>query len=177
MKKVKKFIPYHRKIEGKTNYKKRLVLLKSGDTRIIVRKTNKHIIVQFANYLPDGDKVIVTANSAELKKFGWTYATGNLPAAYLTGLLAAKKAKAKKVSRAIVDLGLQVPAKGSRLYAAVKGAIDAGVEIPAGDTIFPTDDRLSGKHIVDFAKSGQSFKVNPTTMDKTFADVKKKILG
>jgi len=169
MAKQKKFIPYRRKLSGRTNYRKRLKLLVSGSPRLVVRKTNKNVVVQIVNYGEDGDKVLVTANSTELKKLGWNYATGNLPAAYLTGLLAGKKAVGKKVENAIVDLGLQTPAKGSRLYAAIKGACDAGLKVSCSDEAFPSEDRIKGKHIASYNKKAAD-------IEKGFEDLKNKIL-
>lgn len=157
-----KFLPYRRKRNGRTNYKKRLTLLVSGSSRIVIRKTNKNMIVQIVDYSDKGDTVIVNANSSELKKLGWDHATGNLPAAYLTGMLAAKKALKKKVNSAIVDLGLQIPSKGSRLFAAVKGAIDGGLDVKASDEAFPNEERLKGSHI-------------NAQVSKMFDDVKSKI--
>ena len=177
MKTFKKFVPYRRKLDGRTNYRKRLKLLMSGVPRMVIRKTNKNIIVQFVEYAPDGDKVIITVNSHELKKLDWKYSTSNIPAAYLTGLLAGKKAQAKKITHAIADLGLQVPAKSSRLYGAIKGAIDSGMDIPAAEDIFPNADRLAGKHIAAYATSGGPFKTKPLDIEKVFDDTKKKIIG
>jgi large subunit ribosomal protein L18 len=168
MEKRIKFVQYRRKRNGRTNYRKRLNLLVSGSTRMIVRKTNKHIMVQLANYADNGDHVLVTANSSELKKHGWDHATGNIPAAYLTGMLAAKKAAAKKVKSAIVDLGLQTPSKGSRLYAAIKGAIDAGLSVPCSEEAFPSEERIKGKHISDHTKK--------SGIEKSFDDVKSKLM-
>lgn len=165
----KKFVPYRRKTEGRTNYKKRLKLLVSGTPRIVVRKTNKNIIVQLVKYAENGDNVIVTANSFELKKLGWTHATGNLPAAYLTGLIAGKKSLSKDVKNAIVDLGLQTPTHGSRIYAAIKGAIDSGMTIACSEEAFPSEDRLKGKHIADFNKKSSEIV-------KSFEDMKNRIV-
>jgi len=158
-----KFIPYRRKREGRTNYRKRLTLLISGTHRIVIRKTNKNMIVQVVDYDEKGDKVIVTASSNELKKQGWTHATGNLPAAYLAGVLAARKSLKKGVKVAIVDLGLQNASKGSRLFAAVKGAIDGGLEVKCSEEAFPKEERLKGTHISE-------------TVSKMFDDVKSKIM-
>lgn len=158
-----KFIPYKRKREGRTNYKKRLKLLVSGAHRLIVRKTNKNMIVQIADYDDKGDKVIVTASSVELKKYGWNHATGNLPAAYLTGVLAARKALKKNVNTAIVDLGLQTPSKGSRLFAAVKGVIDGGLNIECSEEAVPKEERIKGTHIGD-------------AVSKMFEDTKEKLM-
>jgi large subunit ribosomal protein L18 len=173
MRHVIKILQYRRKREGRTDYKKRLKMLVSGIPRLVVRKTNKNIIVQVVDYAENGDKVIVTANSSELPKLGWKYATGNLPAAYLTGMLAAQKAKKKHVSKAIVDFGLQLKSC-SRLYAAVKGAKDNGLDIPASEEVFPSMDRLSGKHIAAYAHKGK-FKVAPTDIEKSFNEFKQKL--
>ena len=140
-------VSHRRKREGKTNYKKRLQLLKSRTDRLVIRKTNTQIILQIIRYEPDGDKAIVTVGSSELKKKGWTHSCKNIPACYLAGMLLARKAKEKNVAEAILDLGLQTPHDGSKLYSALKGAIDAGLKIPANEKIFPTEDRLKGKHI------------------------------
>ncbi|HIH54177.1 TPA: 50S ribosomal protein L18 [Candidatus Woesearchaeota archaeon] len=166
MKKRIKFVQYRRKREGRTNYRKRLKMLISGTSRIVIRKSNKHITIQVVDYEANGDKVIVTAKSSELKKYGWNHACGNIPAAYLTGMLAGHKAVKKKAKKAIVDLGLQIPAKGSKIYAAVKGAIDAGLEINCSEEALPKEDRIKGKHIDAYKQSG---------VEKDFETVKNNI--
>ena len=175
MKNKRHIAPYRRKREGRTDYKKRLKMLVSGTPRLIIRKTNKNIIVQIALYAENGDNVLVTANSLELKKHGWKFATGNTPAAYLTGMLAAQKAKSKSVKNAIVDLGLQSPLSGSRLYAAVKGAIDNGLSIPCSEKVFPTEDRILGKHIVAYGQTSKQFNTSPADMESVFNSVKQKL--
>jgi large subunit ribosomal protein L18 len=175
MRKVIKVLKYRRKREGRTDYKKRLKMLVSGVSRIVIRRTNKNIIVQIVDYSENGDHVLVTANSSDLKKHGWKYATANLPAAYLTGMLAAQHARKKGVERAIVDLGLQPPKAKSRLYAAVKGAIDNGLSIPASEDVFPGEDRLSGRHIAAYAADG-NFRNSPSDIENAFNDMKKKLL-
>ena len=174
MRQIIKVLQYKRKREGRTDYKKRLKMLVSGIPRMVIRRTNKNIIVQIVDYSENGDHVIVTANSSDLKKHGWKYATGNLPAAYLTGMLAAQNAKTKGVTKAIVDLGLQPPKAKSRLYASVKGAIDNGMEIPASEEVFPDEGRLSGKHIAAYAGKGK-FKTSPADIEKSFNEIKKKL--
>lgn len=139
-------MPLKRRREQKTDYKKRLALLKSGATRLVIRKSLSNIAVQFVEFDPKGDKTVVCTFSTELKKLGWDK-TGNVPAAYLTGLLAGKKAREKKIENAVLDLGLQSSTKGSRLYAALKGVIDAGVNVPHSEEILPTEDRIRGEHI------------------------------
>lgn len=162
---TRRTVPYRRKREGKTNYKKRLELLKGERHRLVIRKTNKHIILQLVDYHPDGDKVIVGVSSKKLEGMGWQHSAKNTPACYLTGLLLAKLAKEKKVTDAILDLGLQTPLKGSRLYAALKGAIDGGLAIPASDEVFPAEDRIAGKHLTnkDVAANFEKLK---TTINK-----------
>lgn len=144
-------VHYRRKRKKKTDYKKRLGLLKSGLPRLVVRKSNKHVIVQLVKYESEGDKVTASAHSKDLKKFGWKYSTSNLPAAYLTGLLCGKRAL-NKTKDAILDLGKQSLTKGSGIYAALKGAIDAGMNIPADESVFPPEARVSGEHIAAHKK-------------------------
>ncbi|MBS3112698.1 50S ribosomal protein L18 [Candidatus Woesearchaeota archaeon] len=182
---------YRRKREGKTNYKIRLALLKSKQPRLVIRKSLKNITAQVVEYYADGDKVIITADSKELKKNGWKVTANNLPAAYLTGLLLAKKALAKGIKKGIADFGLQRSTKGSKLYALIKGAIDGGFEIACSEEILPSDERVSGKHIEEFAKSLASDKksykkqfsaylnsgTKPEELSKLFQKVKQQIMG
>jgi large subunit ribosomal protein L18 len=115
----------------------------------VVRKTLRGTIVQFATYEEGGDRIVATAVAKELAKFGWTRPTGNVPAAYLTGYLAGKRALAKGVQEAILDIGLHPARKGSRVFAALKGILDAGVAVPCGEDVLPADDRLRGRHLGD----------------------------
>lgn len=140
-------VKYRRRREYKTNYKKRLNLLKSKKNRLVIRPTNRYIIVQIVQYHPDGDRILCSANSKELKKLGWNISCSNTSAAYLTGFLCGLKAiKAKKISDkdAILDIGLKVSTKGSKIYAAGKGAADAGMNIPISDEILPDEKRIKG---------------------------------
>ena len=111
--KQKKVTLYRRKREGRTNYKKRLSLLKNKKPRLIIRKTNNQIILQIADYALEGDKIICGVNSNVLKKQGWKYSSKSLPACYLAGLLLGKKALAKKINHAL--LPLESPAFGNVL--------------------------------------------------------------
>ena len=104
----KKFIPYRRKREGKTNYKKRLEMLKSGALRLVVRTSLRHVTVQVVEYNVDGDKTLVAVNSKELAKYGWKGHGRNISVAYLTGYLCGKKALKKDIKEAILDQGLRV---------------------------------------------------------------------
>lgn len=140
-------VPFRRRREFKTNFRYRLKLLKSGLPRAVVRKTLKHTTVQFVKYESEGDIIIASATSLELTKLGWNGSTANLPTAYLTGLLAGKRAMEKKIGNAVLDIGLNSPVRGSKIFASLRGILDAGVTIPHGDGIFPSEDRISGKHI------------------------------
>jgi len=140
-------LQFRRRREGKTNYRKRLALLKSGKPRVIVRKSNKYIRVQFALYDYNGDKIVASAMSSDLKKYGWQYSCSNTPAAYLTGLLAGKRALKRGIEEGVLDIGLHTPRKGAKVFAALKGVVDAGIDVPYGEEILPSEDRLYGKHI------------------------------
>lgn len=160
-------VGFRRRREGKTNYKKRLNLLKSNMHRLVVRKTNNYIIAQLVEFNPEGDRTVVHVNSRDLEKFGWKAGKKNLPAAYLTGLLAGVKAKKLKIDKAILDIGFAIPKRKGWWASALKGALDAGLKMPAGEKALPSDERISGKHIELFAKK-------PVT--KTFEEAKQKIM-
>jgi len=132
-------------MEGKTDYKKRLLLLKSRKPRLVIRKSLRNIQLQMISYGKDGDKVIVSSHSNQLKKFGWKYHNGNLSAAYLTGLIFGLKAKSKNIKEAVLDIGLYRSIKGSVLFAALKGAIESGLAIPHSKEILPDEKRIENK--------------------------------
>jgi len=134
--------------DGRTDYRRRLMLLRSRKTRIIVRKSLKNIRVQFVEYYQEGDKILVSAISNELiKNYNWKYSIATTPAAYLTGLLAGKKANDKGIKEGILDIGRYRPTTGNKLFAALKGVLDAGIECPHDDTKIPAEDRILGKHL------------------------------
>lgn len=139
---------FNRRIRGQTDYGLRLKLLRSNLTRVVVRRSNNNVLVQFVDYSDNGDKIIASAKSTDLKKLGYTLHTGNVAAAYLTGLLAAKRAQNKGFKGdCILDIGLQRSIYGNRLYAAVKGVKDQGVSIRVADLVFPSEERLNGEHL------------------------------
>ena len=140
-------IKYRRDREGKTDYPRRLTLLKSGKPRLTVRRTLNNTIVSIIGFDADGDTVVTSMHSATLRSKGWKHGTGNIPAAYLTGYFAAKAAQEKGVSEAILDIGRTAPIKGGRVFAALKGALDAGLLVPHGADSLPSDERLFGDHI------------------------------
>jgi large subunit ribosomal protein L18 len=140
-------VPFRRRREGRTDYRRRLRLLRGGQPRVVVRKSLRGLTIQFALFDTRGDTVRAMAVSNDLREFGWTAPGGNLPAAYLTGLLAGKRAASQGITAAVLDLGRNFPAKGGRLFAALKGVLDAGVSVPHSDDVLPEDFRLTGQHI------------------------------
>lgn len=176
---------FRRRREGKTDYAKRLNLLKSGTPRFVVRKSNNHMKIQIISYEPKGDNVLISAFSKELRDYGWKGHCGNLSAAYLTGLLAGLKAKKMGITQTVADIGMVMPVHGSASFAAVKGGIDAGLEMPADEEAFPSADRLSGKHVSAYAGSAKAknqfskLKKEGLAVDKMpehFESVKKELI-
>ncbi len=149
-----KTVQYRRKRQGRTDYRKRLSLLMSGKPRLVARRSAKHMLVQVVQHDVGGDRVVVSAHTKELAKLGWKHATGNLPAAYLAGYMAGRKAISSGIKEAVFDIGLQ--AKAPRLFAVLKGALDAGMAIPHGERILPDEKRLFGSHIADYSKTNKN---------------------
>lgn len=147
-------VPMRRRREGRTDYGKRLELLKSGELRAVVRISNKHATVQFVAYTPDGDETVVTAVSQQLEELGWDNNTGNLSAAYLTGYLAATKALADGAERAVPDMGVRDQQYASRAYAALQGVRDAGIEMSLDESVLPADERVQGEHADAYESDG-----------------------
>ena len=186
-------VPFRRRREGKTDYRARRALILSKMPRIVARGSLKHMTVQVVNAKVEGDEVLASAHSKELvRDYGWKGACGNVPAAYLTGLLCGLKALQKGIKKAILDIGLRTPVKGSRVFAVLKGALDAGLEVPHSEEILPDDSRIKGEHIANYAKMLASEnpeeynrrfseylakKLKPEKLPEHFAKVKEKILA
>jgi large subunit ribosomal protein L18 len=146
-------VQLRRRREGKTDYQARKALVTSRKPRLVTRGSNKNVEVQIIIAKPHGDEVLASANSRELiKSYGWRAPTGNIPAAYLTGLLAGLKAKAAGIKEAVLDLGLVSPTKGSRSFAVLNGVVDAGVAVPHSEEKI-VKERVKGDHIAKYAKS------------------------
>lgn len=188
--KINKPLPFKRKKKGITNYCKRLASLKSGMPRAVVRRSLRNIIAQLVDYNTIGDKILMSADSKELKKFGWNANTGNTPAAYLTGYLLGNRARKAKIEKIILDIGLHTSTKGARVYATLKGIIDAGLNIAYGKECLPSEERLSGKHIQAYAQKLQKEDnekyqkhfggylkagLDPTKIETYFSQVKERI--
>ncbi|HEY7587986.1 MAG TPA: 50S ribosomal protein L18 [Thermoplasmata archaeon] len=157
-------VAFRRRREERTDYRAREKLLRAGKARAVVRKTLNQTLVQIVEADARGDRVLAAAQSNDLKEHGWSVGTGNVPAAYLTGYLAGKRAAAKGVTEAVLDIGLHEPTKGGRVFAALQGLLDSGLRLPFGKAVLPSKDRIQGKHISE-------------TVTKAFADVKAKLEG
>lgn len=183
-------VPLRRRREGKTDYQARKGLVLSGKPRLVARSSLKNVVAQIVVAKPQGDEVLVAAHSRELKSYGWKAPTGNVPAAYLTGLLCGLKAKAKGVGEAILDVGLDAPTKGSRLFAVLSGVLDAGVAVPHDEAKI-VKERVRGEHVAKYAKSlgagseGYSAKfseylgqkLSPEKLPEHFVKVKADVVG
>lgn len=141
-------VRFRRRREGRTDYRKRLALLKSGMPRLVVRRQNNNTIVQFVRYAPEGDVVVAGGSARDLAKLGWDRHAGSEPAAYLAGYRVGKMALAHGIDEAVLDVGLERP-DGGRVRAAMQGAVDAGVDVARGDNYGADEDRVSGEHIDD----------------------------
>ncbi|KUO40065.1 MAG: 50S ribosomal protein L18 [Candidatus Hadarchaeum yellowstonense] len=160
-------VQFRRKREGKTDYRYRLKLLRSGKLRLVVRFSLKHVSAQIMKFSPAGDVVVVSAHSKQLKEFGWRDGTSNLPAAYLVGLLCGYRAIKAGVKEAILDIGMRHPTKGGKVFAVLKGAIDAGLQIPHLEEILPSEERISGTDISRYAEKLR--KENERTYQERFS--------
>lgn len=140
-------VPFRRRREGKTDYRQRFSLVRSGWNRLVVRKSLKHMTVQVITAERTGDFTVASSHSSELKKHGWNASTSNIPAAYLTGYLCGLRAKKAGIEKAALDVGLQRVIPGSRIFAALAGAVDAGLHVPLDEDILPSEERKRGVHI------------------------------
>lgn len=158
-------VKYRRKRHGRTDYLARRRMLSAHIVRVVMRRSLKNIWLQVVEFNPAGDRVLASVHSRELVKLGWKGSRNNLPAAYLCGLLLGKKAKAKKIAKAVFDIGLNVSVKGAVWYAALKGMLDAGIDIPHAKEVLPSEQRIKGEHIAAWA---QKLKSQPEQYQKMF---------
>jgi len=161
--------------------------------RLVVRFTNKDIICQIVSAEVQGDKVLCAAYAHELKRYGMPVGLTNYSAAYATGLLLARRVLKKfnladkylgnqtingedynvdanvdgpHPFRAVVDVGLVRTTTGNKVFAAVKGACDGGIDVPHSEKRFVGYDsegkkldtealkkHLFGGHVADYMKS------------------------
>ncbi|MFA5746339.1 MAG: 50S ribosomal protein L18 [archaeon] len=160
-------VAFKRRREQKTDYKKRLAVLKSKQDRFVLRVTNSLVKAQIIRYDKDGDKTVVSATSRELVVLGYTGALKNTPAVYLTALLLSAKAKKANIKEVIYDLGAKNYKSGNKIFAGLKAIVDSGLVCPYNEKAFPTKDRIEGKTMAEYLKK---------PVDKEFTIVKEKIL-
>ena len=131
--------------------------------RLVVRFTNKDLTCQIVYSKVQGDVVLAAAYSHELSRYGIKVGLTNYAASYATGLLLARRvlkklgldkhyAGKKEVDgemyqvehmedsprpfRCYLDVGLVRTTTGSRVFAALKGAADGGLDIPHNEKRF-----------------------------------------
>ncbi|KAJ1266848.1 hypothetical protein BS78_07G010500 [Paspalum vaginatum] len=130
--------------------------------RFVVRFTNKDITAQIVSASIAGDMVLAAAYSHELPRYGLEVGLTNYAAAYCTGLLLARRvlkireldqeyegnveatgedysvepADERRPFRALLDVGLVRTTTGNRVFGALKGALDGGLDIPHSDKRF-----------------------------------------
>jgi large subunit ribosomal protein L18 len=147
-------VAFRRRRKNLTNYAKRLALVKGDTPRLVVRRSSTGVLVQFVGFSAKGDTVLSSAHSRSLAKYGWAPRC-NAPTAYLCGLAAGRMAGKKGVTGFILDVGMQTPSKGSTIFAALRGAQDAGLSTNYGNEMIP-EDRLTGAAIEAYAKKLKS---------------------
>ena len=156
-------ISKRRQRESKTDYLKRLNLLKSESPRLIFRKTNRYIIAQYVTSREAQDKTEIAITSKNLKKYGWPDefdgSLKSIPASYLTGFLIGKEIIKKKLKVPIADIGMIRTLSKNKVFAFLKGVIDSGIKIKCPDEDFPEEERISGKNMKkDFSKIFKEIK-------------------
>jgi len=145
-------VEFRRKREGRTDYRRRLNLLRSRKPRLVARVSLKHVHVQVVQATPSGDVVLASAHSKQLGKFGWKTPTSNVPASYLVGLLCGYRAIKAGVKETVFDVGMHDVVPQSKVFAVLKGALDAGLSVPHGEKILPQEERIVGEHISKYAE-------------------------
>ena len=153
---------FKRRRNGETDYRRRMKMLRGGFARAVVRVTNTQTICQLVNYEPTGDTVKISIDGRTLvEKYGWPIDASrkSISASYISGYAMAKAAIAAGHKEAVLDIGLAASTPGNRVFAALKGMVDAGMEIPYGESVLPNDDRINGSHIDDsIAKAVEAAK-------------------
>ncbi len=184
-------VKFRRKRERKTNYKKRLKYISSNKPRIVIRTSNNNVKIQAIKFSENGDLALNTVNSTDLRKLGWKGSTGNLPSAYLTGLLFGSRIK-DKIKEGVIDVGLKSVRKNTRISAIIKGIVDSGLIVPHSESVFPSEDKINGKITSEFSKKlresdENKYKkqfskylkegLNPEDLTGHFDEIKKKAIG
>jgi len=140
-----------RRREYKTDYAKRIKLLKSGKPRVVFRRTNKYIIAQYVTSNEARDSVKFGVNSKQLLKYGWGEknkgSLKSIPAAYLLGFLVGKKITKENLDTPIADFGMLRTIHKTKVYGFLKGLIDSGIDIKCDEKIFPSEEKIKGENL------------------------------
>ena len=142
----------------KTNYRKRQALLISKQDFVTIKITNQNVIAQVLKPEIQGDIVRVSTHSRELRRYGWKGSLNSLPACYLVGLVLGRKALEKGVDKAVLYIGNKPFT--SRIAACMKGIVQAGINIPISSESYPTEHRLNGQHIAEYALKIKTEDIN-----------------
>jgi len=144
---------------------------KTPKYRFVVRITNKDIICQIFSSDLTHDVCLSSAYAHELPRYGISLGLTNYAAAYATGLLLARRVNVKfgldkeyegtteidgadynveagpdrKPFKALLDVGLTRTTTGARIFGALKGACDGGINVPHNDRRFPGSKREEGE--------------------------------
>jgi large subunit ribosomal protein L18 len=142
----------------KTSYRKRQALLISKQDFVTIKVTNQNVIAQVLKPEFRGDIVRVSTHSRELRRYGWKGSLNSLPACFLVGLVLGRKALEKGVDKAILYIGNKPFT--SRIAACMKGIVQAGINIPISSESYPTEHRLNGQHIAEYALKIKTEDIN-----------------
>lgn len=167
-------VPYRREREGKTDYRYRKKLLQSGKPRLVARISLKNVRAQVAAYSPGGDRILASAFSKELDEWGWKGHNANTPAAYLVGFLCGFRAKDSGIQECVIDIDKFVSSPQAKVLAVLKGALDAGLNIPHDEGVLPSEERFGGEHISSYA---QDLKSDDEEYQSQFSDYLEKGLA
>eukprot|EP00211_Chloroparvula_japonica_P017604 CAMPEP_0119118500 /NCGR_PEP_ID=MMETSP1310-20130426/354_1 /TAXON_ID=464262 /ORGANISM="Genus nov. species nov., Strain RCC2339" /LENGTH=293 /DNA_ID=CAMNT_0007107869 /DNA_START=61 /DNA_END=942 /DNA_ORIENTATION=+ len=182
--------------------------------RLVVRITNKDVICQLVYAQLSGDRVICSAYAHQLAKYGVSCGLKNYAAAYATGLLLARRhlknlglddkyTGAESVSgedynvepidgprpfKALLDVGLARTTTGAKVFAALKGAADGGLNVPHSASRFVgfdaesdsldtqvLEDHLFGRHVSNYMRLLQ--EKNDGSYEKVFSQYLKAGVG
>lgn len=147
-----------RRKERKTDYKKRIKILKGNLPRIVFRKTNRYLLIQYIKSKEAQDTVIFGFDSRKLLEYGWPKSSRgglkSLPAAYLIGYLAGTEIMKRKLEIPIVDFGMARVISKSKIHSFIKGLVDSGIKIKHKKEAFPDDSKIKG----EFLKNKISFE-------------------
>ena len=143
---------FKRRRTSETDYHRRFRMLRGGVPRAVVRVSNTQVTCQLVSYETDGDRVLASITGkglVDLHKWPSNASKKSVPACYLAGFALAKSAISNGHKAAILDIGLAASSRGSRVYAALKGMIEAGLDVPHSEDILPAEERVNGEHIGD----------------------------